>query len=208
MVPIWNVQLPLEVYIWKIIIRKLKWPLFSNLPTRPTWERNKYLKNIVRGNGLRNDKIIYITIMIIIIIIIVIIIIIIIIIIVIIHFFNAPVDLDIKEQKTLISKRGWILRINPLAPYKQKPTPQIQIRSENSGQKKSPSGMFVVKYGHYLWISYWKCIMASKLYQGIEIDWNLLLVHRVPYTKSREKLQELFQSVCVLFCKYKHCNLF
>ena len=34
------------------------------------------------------------------------------------------------------------------------------------------------------------------------------LVHRVPYTKSREKLQELFQSVCVLFCKYKHCNLF
>ena len=34
------------------------------------------------------------------------------------------------------------------------------------------------------------------------------LVHRVPYTKSREKLQELFQSVCVLFCKYKQCNLF
>ena len=34
------------------------------------------------------------------------------------------------------------------------------------------------------------------------------LVHRVPYTKSREKLQELFQSVCGLFCKYKHCNLF
>ena len=34
------------------------------------------------------------------------------------------------------------------------------------------------------------------------------LVHRVPCTKSREKLQELFQSVCVLFCKYKHCNLF
>ena len=52
---------------------------------------------------MRNDKIIYITI---IIIIIVIIIIIIIIIIVIIYFFNAPVDLDIKEQKTLISKRG------------------------------------------------------------------------------------------------------
>ena len=25
------------------------------------------------------------------------------------------------------------------------------------------------------------------------------LVHRVPETKSREKLQELFQSVCVLF---------
>ena len=34
------------------------------------------------------------------------------------------------------------------------------------------------------------------------------LVHRAPYTKSREKLQELFQSVCVLFCKYRHCNLF
>ena len=34
------------------------------------------------------------------------------------------------------------------------------------------------------------------------------LVHRVPYAKSREKLQELFHSVCVLFCKYKHCNLF
>ena len=33
-------------------------------------------------------------------------------------------------------------------------------------------------------------------------------VHRVPWTKSREKLQKLFQSVCVLFCKYKHCNLF
>ena len=32
------------------------------------------------------------------------------------------------------------------------------------------------------------------------------LVHWVPYTKSREKLQELFQSVCVLFCKYKDCN--
>ena len=34
------------------------------------------------------------------------------------------------------------------------------------------------------------------------------LVHRVPCTKSREKLQELFQSACVLFCKYRHCNLF
>ena len=28
------------------------------------------------------------------------------------------------------------------------------------------------------------------------------LVHRVPYTKSREKLQKLFQSVSVLFCVY------
>ena len=53
---------------------------------------------------MRNDKIIYITIMIIIIIIVIIIIIIVII--VIVYFFNAPVDLDIKEQKTLISKRG------------------------------------------------------------------------------------------------------
>ena len=34
------------------------------------------------------------------------------------------------------------------------------------------------------------------------------LVDQVPYTKSREKLQELFRSVCVLFCKYKHSNLF
>ena len=34
------------------------------------------------------------------------------------------------------------------------------------------------------------------------------LVHRVPCSKSREKLQELFQSVWVLFCKYNHCNLF
>ena len=34
------------------------------------------------------------------------------------------------------------------------------------------------------------------------------LVHQVPRTKSLEKLQELFQSACVLFCKYKHCNLF
>ena len=33
------------------------------------------------------------------------------------------------------------------------------------------------------------------------------LVHWVPYTKSREKLQELFRSVSVLFYKYKHCNL-
>ena len=41
-----------------------------------------------------------------IIIIIIVIIIIIIVIIVIVYFFNAPVDLDIKEQKTLISKRG------------------------------------------------------------------------------------------------------
>ena len=34
------------------------------------------------------------------------------------------------------------------------------------------------------------------------------LVHRVPRTKSREKLHELFQSACVLFCKYKDCNQF
>ena len=34
------------------------------------------------------------------------------------------------------------------------------------------------------------------------------LVHRVPYTKFREKRQKLFQRVCVLFCKYKRCNLF
>ena len=34
------------------------------------------------------------------------------------------------------------------------------------------------------------------------------LVHRVPYTKSREKLQELFQSVCVLFCKYDTITYF
>ena len=167
----------------------------------------------MRGNGLRNDKIIFTTIIIIIIIIIVVIFIII----VIINFFNTSVDLiitiattklidkrdgkwrmtfenevlpsrklrqpkssedikDIKEQKTLISKRGWILRINLLVPYKQKPTPQIQIRSENSGQEKPPSEMFIVKYAHHLWISYWKCVMASKLYQGIEINWNLLLI--------------------------------
>ena len=34
------------------------------------------------------------------------------------------------------------------------------------------------------------------------------LVHRVLWAKSREKLKEFFQSVCVLFCKCKHCNLF
>ena len=34
------------------------------------------------------------------------------------------------------------------------------------------------------------------------------LVHRVPWAKSREKLQELFQSECVFFCKYKHRNVF
>ena len=32
-------------------------------------------------------------------------------------------------------------------------------------------------------------------------------VHRVPRVKSQEKLQEFFQSVCVLFCKYKHYNV-
>ena len=38
--------------------------------------------------------------------------------------------------------------------------------------------------------------------------WKGGLIHRVPYTESQENLQELFQSVCVLFCKYKLCNLF
>ena len=33
-------------------------------------------------------------------------------------------------------------------------------------------------------------------------------VHRVPCAKSLGKLQELFQSVCVLFCKYKTVTYF
>ena len=44
-------------------------------------------------------------------------------------------------------------------------------------------------------------MMATNLQKGGR-------VHRVPCTKTREKLQELFQSVCVLLCKYKHCYVF
>ena len=40
-------------------------------------------------------------------------------------------------------------------------------------------------------------MMATNLQKGGR-------VHRVPCTKTQEKLQELFQSVCVLSCKYKH----
>ena len=43
-------------------------------------------------------------------------------------------------------------------------------------------------------------IMATNLQKGG-------LVHRVPCAKSREKLQEFYRSVCVLFCKYKFCNV-
>ena len=56
-----------------------------------------------------------------------------------------------------------------------------------------------------------KTAVVHKRVTSLVVETNLRkgeLVHRVPYTKSREKLQELFQSVCVLFCKYKHCNLF
>ena len=56
-----------------------------------------------------------------------------------------------------------------------------------------------------------KTVVVHKSVTSLVMETNLRkggLVHRVPYTKSREKLQELFQSVCVLFCKYKHCNLF
>ena len=34
------------------------------------------------------------------------------------------------------------------------------------------------------------------------------LVHRVPYAKSREKLQEFFQSVYVLFCNINTITYF
>ena len=54
-------------------------------------------------------------------------------------------------------------------------------------------------------------IVVHKSVTSLVMETNLRkggLVHRVPYTKSREKLQELFRSVCVLFCKYKHSNLF
>ena len=56
-----------------------------------------------------------------------------------------------------------------------------------------------------------KTIVVHKSVTSLVMETNLRkggLVHRVPYTKSREKLQELFQSVCVLFFKYKHCSLF
>ena len=56
-----------------------------------------------------------------------------------------------------------------------------------------------------------KTDVVRKSVTSLVIETNLRkggLVHRVPYTKFREKLQELFLSVCVLFCKYKHCNLF
>ena len=56
-----------------------------------------------------------------------------------------------------------------------------------------------------------KTVVVHKSVTSLVMETNLRkggLVHRVPYTKSRENLQELFQSVCVLFCKYKHCNLF
>ena len=56
-----------------------------------------------------------------------------------------------------------------------------------------------------------KTVMVHKSVTALMTGKNLQkggLVHRVPRTKSWEKLQELFQSTCALFCKYKHCNLF
>ena len=56
-----------------------------------------------------------------------------------------------------------------------------------------------------------KTVVVYKSITSLMMETNFQkgeLVHRVPCTKSREKLQELFQSVCVLFCNYKHCNLF
>ena len=56
-----------------------------------------------------------------------------------------------------------------------------------------------------------KTVVVHKSVTSLVMESNLQkkgLAHRVPYTKSQEKLQELFQSVCVLFCKYKHCKLF
>ena len=56
-----------------------------------------------------------------------------------------------------------------------------------------------------------KTVVVHKSVTSLMTETNLPkegLVHRVPYAKSREKLQELFQSICVLFCKYEHCNLF
>ena len=56
-----------------------------------------------------------------------------------------------------------------------------------------------------------KTVVVHKSVKLLMTETNLQkggLVHRVPWTKYLEKLQELFQSVCVLFCKYKHCKLF
>ena len=46
-----------------------------------------------------------------------------------------------------------------------------------------------------------KTVVVHKSVTSLMTETNLQkggLVHRVPYTKSREKLQELFRSVCVL----------
>ena len=56
-----------------------------------------------------------------------------------------------------------------------------------------------------------KTVVVYKSVTSLMMETNLRkggLVHRVPWTKSREKLQKLFQSVRVLFCKYDHCNQF
>ena len=56
-----------------------------------------------------------------------------------------------------------------------------------------------------------KTVVVHKSVTSLVMETNLRkggLDHRVPFTKSWEKPQELFQSVCVLFFKYKHCNLF
>ena len=56
-----------------------------------------------------------------------------------------------------------------------------------------------------------KTVVVHKSITSLMTGTNLQkggLVHRVPCTNSRGKLQELFQSVCVLFCKYKLCNPF
>ena len=55
-----------------------------------------------------------------------------------------------------------------------------------------------------------KTVVVHKSVTSLVMETNLReggLVHWNPYTKSRKKLHELFQSVCVLFCKYQHCNL-
>ena len=47
-----------------------------------------------------------------------------------------------------------------------------------------------------------KTVVVYKSITSLMMETNFQkgeLVHRVPCTKSREKLQELFQSVCVLF---------
>ena len=55
-----------------------------------------------------------------------------------------------------------------------------------------------------------KTVVVHNSVTSLMMETNLQkggLVHRVPCAKSREKLQEFYQSECELFCKYNFCNV-